>query len=151
MVIFLNSYFSEHLFFITVTSWIFQKNYFFEKLFFRTTYPTYFFLTFISLLFLLRCSKFRGSCIIAGLVGLVPPYHCAFVCLKIFLVSILYVKKFHGSQIFSREDFVCPKFFLVVISLVQDFFTWIFRGSKIVGFCGFFLWVQNCMIFNKLQ
>ena len=57
------------------------------------------------------CAKFRGSCAIVGLVGLVPP------CLR-------------GSENFSRGYFVGSKYFLVGISWVSHFFSCVFRGSQ---------------------
>ena len=58
---------------------------------------------------------------------------------------------FHGSKIFSREYFVGLKFFLVGISLNQNFLSWVFCGSEIfsrgyfVGlkFSGGYSWVRN--------
>ena len=57
-----------------------------------------------------ECAKFRGSC---GSCATVP------ACLR-------------GSEHFSREYFVGLKFFLVGISWVSNFFSWVFRGSKIL-------------------
>ena len=69
-------------------------------------------MVFIHLLFFTKivkdeCAKFRGLCAIVGLGVLVPLRHRAFV-------GIVWY------QIFSREYFVGPKFFLVE-----------FRGSKV--------------------
>ena len=79
-----------------------------------------------------ECAKFHGSCATVGLVGLLPRCYCAFVG---------------------------PKCFLVGISWVQNFFSWVFSGSNIFS-CGYFVgpkffhvyvsWVQNFMTFNKL-
>ena len=52
-----------------------------------------------------ECAKFRGS------RAIVPS------CLR-------------GSEIFSLGYFVIPKFFLVAISWVQNFFSWALRGPK---------------------
>ena len=41
-----------------------------------------------------ECAKFRGSCAILGLVGLVPPCRRAFDGPKIFLVSVSWVSNF---------------------------------------------------------
>ena len=84
----------------------------------------------------LKCAKLHRSGAIVGLVGLVPPCHCAFMGPKFFLVGISWVLNFfswvfHGSEIFPRGCFVGPKFFLVGISRVQNFFSRIFCGSKI--------------------
>ena len=53
----------------------------------------------------IECAKFGGSRVIMGLVGLVPPYHRAFVG---------------------------PKIFLVGISWVSNFFSWVFRKSMML-------------------
>ena len=55
----------------------------------------------------IECAKFRGSRAIMGLVGFVPPCHRAFVG---------------------------PKIFLVGISWVLYFFSWVFHGSKILWY-----------------
>ena len=79
----------------------------------------------------MKCAKFRRSCAIVGLVNLVPSCHRAFFG---------------------------PKNFLVGISWVSNFLSWVFCVSKIFYrgyFVGtrFFLvgisWVQYFMIFNK--
>ena len=57
------------------------------------------------------CAKFRGSCATMGVVGLVLSWHRAFVC---------------------------EGFFLVSISWVHSFFSWVFRGSEIF-FRGYFV------------
>ena len=53
-------------------------------------------------------------------VGLVPLFHRTVVSLCL-----------RGSKIFSRGYFVGPKFFLLDVSWVQDFFSWVIRVSKI--------------------
>ena len=70
----------------------------------------------------MECAKFCGSRAIVGLVGLVPPCHCAL----------------HGYEFFSRGYFMDPKFFLVGISTVQNIFLWVFLGSQIFS-CGYFV------------
>ena len=57
------------------------------------------------------CAKFSGSRIIVSLVGLVPSCLCGY--------------------------FVGPRFFVVDISWVRYFFSWVSRGSKIF-FRGYF-------------
>ena len=54
---------------------------------------------------IIECAKFRGSRAIVGFVGLVPS------CL--------------------RGYFMSPKLFLVGISWVKSFFSWVFRESKV--------------------
>ena len=85
-----------------------------------------------------ECAKFRGS---RAILGLVPS------CLR-------------GSENFSCGYFVGLKYFLVGISWVQYFFSWVLRGSKNFSrryFVGqrFSLvgssWVQKFIIFNKHQ
>ena len=72
------------------------------------------------------CAEFRGSCAIVGLVGLVPP------CLR---GSENFSRGyFRGFKIFSRGYFVGFTFFLMCISWVSIFFSWVFRGSKILCF-----------------
>ena len=62
-----------------------------------------------------ECAKFRWSRAIVGLVSLVKSCLCG--C-------------FVGLMFFSRGNFVGPKLFLVGISWVQIFFSWIFRVSE---------------------
>ena len=79
-----------------------------------------------------------------GLVGLATLCHRAFVGPNIIPVGISWVQNiffwiFRGSQIFFRGYFVGPNFFS----------RGYFLGLKI--FLGGILWVQDFMIFNKLQ
>ena len=69
-----------------------------------------------------ECAKFRGS---RAIVGLVPSCHRAFVGSNFFPWVC------RGSQIFSRESFVGPKFFRIFISWAQNIFSWVFRGCKV--------------------
>ena len=63
----------------------------------------------------IECAKFRGSgaiVVLCGFNAIVPSYLCGY--------------------------FVGLKFFLVNISQVQTFFSWVFRGSEIFS-CGYFV------------
>ena len=87
-----------------------------------------------------------------SLVGPVSPCHRPYVGQKVFLEDILWVQYiiswlFGGFKILFRGYSVGLTFFLVGISLVQDFFLWVFGESKIFSRA----WVQNFMIFNRLQ
>ena len=63
---------------------------------------------------ILQCAKFRGSRAIEGFMDLVPSCYRA----KFFLQM-----EFRGSETFSRWYFVDPKFFLMGVSWVQNFFS----------------------------
>ena len=76
-----------------------------------------------------ECAKFRGSCAIVGLLGLVPSCNRAFV--GILWVQFFFSWVFRGFKIFSCGYFVGLKVFLVSISWVWNFFSRVFRGSKI--------------------
>ena len=72
----------------------------------------------------IECAKFRESLEIAGLVGLVPSCHFAFV-------GISWVRNL------SRGYFVGPEFFLVSISWVQFFFrvaNFLIQRFSVVGY-----------------
>ena len=89
-----------------------------------------------------------------------------FIRINFLNICVLPQRVFRGSKVFSRGYFVSSNFFLVDISWVQRFFSWVFRGSKIflreyfVGptfFLGgilrvrtFFLWVfHGSKIFSR--
>ena len=85
------------------------------------------------------CAKIRGSCVIMGLVGLVPSRHRAFVGISWVQNFCSWV--FRGAKIFARGYFVGPKNFLLGISWVPVFFRGYFVGPRffLVGIS----WVLN--------
>ena len=56
-----------------------------------------------------ECTKFRGSSLIFGLMGLVPPWDQNFFSWEFCGSQIFFSWGFCGSQIFSRGYFVGPK------------------------------------------
>ena len=108
-------------------------------------------------------AKFRGSCAIVGLLGLVPSCHRAFLGPKAFFMGFSWVRNvlsffyfigdpnfftwvFRESKFFSLGYFVgliffsfslfrVFKFFSFGYFLDPNFFTWIFRGLEMPHSC----------------
>ena len=93
-----------------------------------------------------ECAKFHGSC---AIVGLVLCCHRAFVGSKSFLMGISWVQDFF-SWVFRGSE-ICFRGYFVGPTF---FLVGIFRGSKILScryFVGptFFSWVWNFFLWNK--
>ena len=63
-----------------------------------------------------------------------------FIRINFLNICVLPQRVFRGSKVFSRGYFVSSNFFLVDISWVQSFFSWVFHGFEIFSRG---LWVQN--------
>ena len=90
------------------------------------------------------CAKIRGSCVIMGLVGLVPSRHRGyFVSPKFLLVGISWGQNF-CSWVFRGPKKLSPGYFVG-----PNFFSWVFRGSKIFS-RGYFVGPKLSLVGNFL-